>query len=87
MTPLALRPVIIDINGALRIGDAIWVESAPLGDTVTVEWIGETGHSEALPATLVRVSHLPGGILYVPELASPPAMIRIPGYGTATYRP
>lgn len=87
MTPVALRPVIIDIDGALRIGDAIWIETAPLGEPVTVEWIGETGESEALRATLVRVSHLPGGILYVPELASPPAMIRIPGYGTATSRP
>ncbi len=84
MTPLALRPVIIDIHGALRIGDAIRVERPPLGEPVAVEWIGETGQSEALRATLVRVWHLPGGILYVPELAKPPAMIRVPGYGTAT---
>ncbi len=41
----------------------------------------------ALWATLVRVSQLPGGILYAPELASPPARIRMPGYETATYRP
>jgi hypothetical protein len=85
-TPIALRPVIIDIDGTLSIGDAIWVDSAPRGEAVTVEWIGETGQSEELRATLVKVSHLPGGILYVPELANPPAMIRIPGYGTATHR-
>lgn len=29
-----------------------------------------------LTATLVRVSHLPGGIIYVRELANPPATIR-----------
>jgi len=85
-TPLALRPVIIDVDGTLSIGDTIWVDSAPRGEAVTVEWIGEAGQSEELRATLVRVSHLPGGILYVPELANLPAMIRIPGYGTATYR-
>ena len=84
--PLAVRPVIIDVDGALSIGEAIWVDSAPLGEPVTVEWVGETGQSLELRATLVNVSHLPGGILYVPELANPPAMIRIPGYGTATYR-
>jgi hypothetical protein len=85
-TPIALRPVIIDIDGTLSIGDAIWVDSAPRGEAVTVEWIGEAGQSEELQAILVNVSHLPGGILYVPELANPPAMIRIPGYGTATHR-
>jgi len=85
-TPLALRPVIIDVDGTLSIGDTIWIDSAPLGEAVTVEWIDEAGQSEALRATLVKVSHLPGGILYVPELANPPALIRVPGYGTATDR-
>ena len=85
-TPLALRPVIIDIDGTLSIGDTIWVDSAPRGEAVTVEWIDEAGQRDELRATLVKVSHLPGGILYVPELASPPAMIRIPGYGTVTHR-
>ncbi len=85
-TPLALRPVIIDVDGTLSIGDTIWIDSAPLGEAVTVEWIDEAGQSEKLRATLVKVSHLPGGILYVPELANPPAMIRVPGYGTATGR-
>ena len=85
-TPLALRPVIIDVDGTLSIGETIWVDSAPLGEPVTVEWVGAAGQSDELSATLVSVSHLPGGILYVPELANPPAMIRIPGYGTATHR-
>jgi len=51
---------------------------------VTVIWVDEAGGSKELTATLVRVSHLPGGIIYVPEMANPPATIRIPGYGTAT---
>ena len=85
-TAFALRPVIIDIDGTLTIGETLWIENAPLGENVTVEWVDESGQSEELTATLVRVSHLPGGIVYVPDLATPPAMIRIPGYGTATQR-
>jgi hypothetical protein len=85
-TPLALRPVIIDIDGTLTIGDTLWIDSAPLGETVTAEWVDAAGHSDELAATLVRVSHLPGGIIYVPEMANPPETIRIPGYGTATHR-
>lgn len=85
-TPLALRPVIVDIDGTLSIGDTIWIDNAPLGEVVTVEWVGESGQSEELSATLVRVSHLPGGIIYVPEMPDPPEVIRIRGYGTATYR-
>jgi len=85
-TLLALRPVIIDVDGALSIGETIWIDSAPLGEIRMVEWVDESGQRTELSATLVRVSHLPGGILYVPELANPPAVIRVPGYGTATYR-
>lgn len=85
-TPLALRPVIIDIDGTLTIGDTLWIDSAPLGESVTAEWVDAAGHSDELAATLVRVSHLPGGIVYVPEMANPPETIRISGYGTATYR-
>ncbi len=85
-TPVALRPVIIDVDGTLSIGEAIWIDDAPLGEVLMVEWVGESGERAELSATLVRVSHLPGGIVYVPELANPPAMIRIPGYGTATYQ-
>jgi hypothetical protein len=81
---IALRPVIIDVDGTLSIGKTIWIDSAPLGETLMVEWVGESGQRAELSATLVRVSHLPGGILYVPELADPPVAIRIPGYGTAS---
>ena len=72
-TPLALRPVIIDVDGTLSIGETIWIDSAPLGEILMVEWVDESGKRAELSATLVRVSHLPGGILYVPELANPPA--------------
>lgn len=85
-TPLALRPVVVDIDGALTIGDTVWIDGAPLGEPVTAEWIDAAGQSEVLDAILVRVSHLPGGIIYVPEMESPPEMIRIPGYGTATFQ-
>jgi len=85
-TPLALRPVIIEIDGKLAIGNTLWVEDPPLGESLTVDWVDASGQSEELDATLVRVSHLPGGIVYVPELETPPAMIRIPGYGTVTRR-
>ena len=84
--PLALRPVVIDVDGTLTIGDTVWIASRPLGETVAVEWVDEVGGSETLDATLVRVSHLPGGIIYVPEGARPPVLIRIPGFGTATQR-
>ncbi|NNK44823.1 MAG: hypothetical protein HKP46_19490 [Myxococcales bacterium] len=83
---VALRPVIIDVDGTLSIGKTIWIESAPLGEALMVEWVGESGQRTELSATLVRVSHLPGGILYVPELADPPAAIRVPGYGTARHQ-
>jgi len=82
-SPLAFRPVVIDIDGTLTIGDTLWVDDAPLGEPVTAEWIDEAGRSEEVAATLVRVTHVPGGIIYVPEMQNPPAMIRIPGYGTA----
>ncbi len=84
--PLALRPVVIDVDGTLTIGDVLWVEDAPFGEPVTAEWIDQSGQSEEVTATLVRVTHVPGGIIYVPEMANPPAMIHIPGYGTATQR-
>jgi hypothetical protein len=83
---LALRPVVIGVDGTLGIGDTVWFDSTPVGEPVTVTWVDEAGHSEKLAATLVRVSHLPGGIIYVPEMANPPDVIRIPGYGTATRR-
>ena len=84
--PLPFRPVVIDVDGTLTIGDAVWIASRPLGETVTVDWVDEAGRSEALEAILVRVSHLPGGILYVPEGTSPPVAIQVPGFGTATQR-
>jgi hypothetical protein len=80
---LAFRPVVIDVDGTLTIGDTLRTEAAPRGQPVTVDWIDQAGHVEKLDATLVRVTHIPGGIIYVPELANPPAMIRVPGYGTA----
>jgi len=82
-TALALRPVIIEVDGTLTIGNPLLVDSPPLGETVAVDWVDASGRSEKLDATLVRVSHLPGGILYVPEMANPPVTIRIPGYGIA----
>ena len=83
---VVLRPVIIDVDGTLSIGETIRIDSAPLGETLTVEWLGESGQRAELSATLVRVSHLPGGILYVPELVDPPVTIRVPGHGTASYQ-
>jgi hypothetical protein len=85
-TEIALRPVVIDVDGSLGIGDTVWFDSTPLGESVMVTWVDDAGGSRELTATLVRVSHLPGGIIYVPETANPPATIRIPGYGTATRR-
>jgi hypothetical protein len=85
-SPLAFRPVVIDVDGTLTIGETLWADDAPLGEPVTVDWVDEAGHSEAVVATLVTVTHVPGGIIYVPEMANPPDAIRIPGYGTARPR-
>ncbi len=85
-SPLALRPVVIDVDGTLTIGETLWADDAPLGEFVTVEWVDEAGHGEEVAAILVRITHVPGGIIYVPEMPNPPATIRIPGYGTARPR-
>ncbi|MDH3201343.1 MAG: M66 family metalloprotease [Myxococcales bacterium] len=85
-SPLAFRPVLIDIDGTLTIGETLWADDAPLGEPVTIEWVDEAGHSEEVVAILVRVTHVPGGIIYVPEMPNPPATIRVPGYGTTRPR-
>ncbi len=85
-SPLAFRPVVIEIDGTLTIGETLWADEAPLGEFVTVEWVDEAGHGEEVAAILVRVTHVPGGIIYVPEMANPPDAIRVPGYGTARPR-
>jgi len=83
---IALRPVIIEVDGSLSIGNTIWVDEPPEGETVATTWVDEAGGAHAVPATLVRVTHLPGGIVYVPEMATAPAAIEIMGFGTAVRR-
>lgn len=87
LSPIAARPVVIDVDGALTIGRSIWVDKWPQGESIPVEWVDEAGGRSDLPATLVRVSHVPGGIIYVPETERAPSEIWIPGYGVALPRP
>ena len=84
--PVAARPVIVEVDGSLTIGNPIRLDAWPEGEELIVQWLDRAGTSRDLPATLVRVSHLPGGIIYVPEMEQAPSAIRVPGYGTAVPR-
>lgn len=83
-SPIAARPVVIDVDGTLSIGERVWINGWPLGDSVQVQWVDESGGRRNLDGTFVRVSHLPGGIIYVPEIDTALAALVVSGYGTAT---
>jgi hypothetical protein len=83
-TPIAARPIVIDVDGTLSIRERVWINGWPEGDSVQAQWVDESGGRRNLEGTFVRVSHLPGGIIYVPEVDGTLAAVVVSGFGTAT---
>ncbi len=80
---VALRPIVIEVDGELTVEDTVLVDAPPEGETVDARWLDASGTGYSVPGTFVKITHLPGGIVYVPELIVAPAAIEIAGLGTA----
>ncbi|AKF10468.1 M66 family metalloprotease [Sandaracinus amylolyticus] len=84
-TPTRYATVVVDVDGSLSWGSEVELVFAPDGDALDATWATTSGEIAA-DATLLPVSHVDGGIVYVPVPDASVTAITIPGYGTLAVR-
>jgi hypothetical protein len=83
------RMVAVDGAGHAKWGDTAWLDRRPLGveDDHAVRYLGADGSVVAAETGFfAKYSHLPGGVVFVPEVDAPVARVRIDGYGEVIAR-
>ena len=83
--PTRYATVVVDVDGSLSWGSEVELVVPPDGDALDATWTSASGDI-AVDATLLPVSHVDGGILYVPVPDTRVTAITIPGYGTLAAR-
>ncbi|UJR86128.1 M66 family metalloprotease [Sandaracinus amylolyticus] len=83
--PTRYATVVVDVDGSLSWGSEVELVVPPDGDALDATWTSASGEI-AVDATLLPVSHVDGGILYVPVPDTSVTAITIPGYGTLAVR-
>lgn len=74
--------IVVDVDGSLSWGDDVELAAPPSGERVAATWSAPSGITASAEAIFVAVSHVAGGIVYVP-LETPGAdRVELSGLGS-----
>jgi len=81
--PTDLLSIVVDADQSLHLGSALTLVSVPDGESVRVDYFDAAGAQLGASATgtFVAVSHLTGGIVYIPAPPAGAAHARLAGFG------
>lgn len=81
--PVDALSIVVDADLSLHVGSAMRLFSQPAGELVSVKILDDQGHVlETVSGTFVAVSHVSGGILYVPRPSAGAASLDVEGFGS-----
>jgi hypothetical protein len=83
-TPTRYVTVVVDVDGSLSWGHEVDFVVPPSGDAVPATWRDASGAEVSVDAVLMPVSHVTGGILYVPVPDGAMESVELSGLGSLT---